>query len=243
MTEGIHDDGVFIAPLFRLLRERDDVPSCPTLSAFKARLLQAYNRGLLELATCQRAEDVNPLVVAASAVLSRRITFHLVQRWSRRNIFSALDDVVATLSPKAYAAAKDFTRKVHDDEKRREGRPRLITLPLDAFAARVQTLVNEGSHDALIVELFRELDERGEATGLGLRAFKGRLRAAHRAGSLELSSCEARDGGDSEIVQASAVDHGGMTLHLVCRTAMPLPIPWGRPTLLLRRVRATMMQA
>ncbi|TKC98661.1 hypothetical protein [Polyangium fumosum] len=234
MTEWVHDDGVFIAPLFRLLRERDEVPSCPTLSAFKARLLQAYNRGLLELASCERAEDVNPLVVAASAVRFRRTTFHLVQRWSRRNIFSALDDVVATLSPKAYAAAKNFARRVQDDEKRREGRPRLITLPLDAFAARVQTVVNEGSHDALIVELFQEFDDRGEATGLGLSAFKARLRGAHRRGLLTLRAWQAKDGVKTPAIQVSAVDHEGMKLHLVCRTAAPLPIPWGRPARLVR---------
>ncbi|MDC3956250.1 hypothetical protein KEG38_20485 [Polyangium jinanense] len=173
------------------------------------------------------------MVVAASAVRFRRTTFHLVQRWSRRNIFSALDDVVATLSPKAYAAAKDFARKVHDDEKRREGRPRLITLPLDALAARVQTVVNEGSQDALIVELFRELDERGEATGLSLRAFKARLRAAHRMGLLTLRAWQATDGGETPAMQASVVGHEGMTLHLVCRTAASLPIPWGRPARLL----------
>ena len=233
VTEGVHDDGVFIAPLFRLLRERDEVPSCPTLSSFKARLLQAYNRGLLELATCQRAEDVNPLAVAASTVRSRRITFHLVQRWSRRNMFAALDDVVGALSPKAYAAAKDFARKVHEDEKRREGRPRLITLPLDAFAARAQAVVNESSHDALVVELFRELDDRGEATGLGLSAFKARLRGAHRTGLLTLRAWQVKDGVESPAMQASVVGHEGMTLHLVCRTAVPLPIPWGRPAPLL----------
>ncbi|MDI1451895.1 hypothetical protein [Polyangium sp. 6x1] len=224
---------MFIAPLFRLLRERDEVPSCPTLSSFKARLLQAYNRGLLELATCQRAEDVNPLVVAASAVHSRRITFHLVQRWSRRNMFAALDDVVEALSPKAYAAAKDFAREVHEDEKRREGRPRLLTLPLDAFAARVQTVVNEGSHDALVVELFRELDDRGEATGLGLSAFKARLRGAYRTGLLTLRAWQATDGVESPATQASVVGHEGMTLHLACCAAAPLPIPWGRPAPLL----------
>ncbi|TKC93358.1 hypothetical protein E8A74_49525 [Polyangium fumosum] len=243
MTEGVHDDGVFIAPLFRLLRERGEVPSCPTLSSFKARLLQAYNRGLLELAACKRAEDENPLVVAASAVRSRRTTFHLVQRWSRRNMFAALDDVVEALSPKAYAAAKDFARKVHEDEKRREGRPRLITLPLDEFAARVQTVVNEGSHDALVVQLFRELDDRGEATGLGLPAFKARLRAAHNAGLLALRPRVTGEGPDSAMTAASAVSHQAAKLHLVQRTADPLPIPWGRPALLVWHGRATMARA
>ncbi|MDC0742948.1 hypothetical protein [Polyangium mundeleinium] len=239
MTEGAHDDGVFIAPLFGLLRERDEVPSCPTLSAFKARLLQAYHRGLLELATCKRAEDENPLVVAASALRDRRTTFHLVQRWSRRNMYAALDDVLEALSPKAYAAAKDFARKVHEDEQRREGRPRLITLRLDAFAARVQAVANEGSHDALIVELFQELDDRGEATGLGLSAFKALLRGAHRRGLLTLRAWQAKDGVKTPVMQVSAVDHEGMKLHLVCRTAAPLPIPWGRPALPLPPARAT----
>ncbi|WP_282424457.1 hypothetical protein [Polyangium sp. 15x6] len=224
---------MFIAPLFRLLRERDEVPSSPTLSAFKARLLRAYNRGLLELATCERAEDENPLVVAASAVRSRRTTFHLVQRWSRRNMFAALDDVVEALSPKAYTAAKDFARKVHQDEMRREGRPRLITLSLDAFAARVQAVVNEGSHDALVVELFQELDDRGEATRLGLSAFKARLRCAHHTGLLTLRAWQAKDGAENPAMQASVMGYEGIMLHVVCRTAVPLPIPWGRPAPLL----------
>ncbi|MDC0743184.1 hypothetical protein [Polyangium mundeleinium] len=165
--------------------------------------------------------------------------FHLVQRWSRRNMFAALEDVLEALSPKAYAAAKEFARKVHEDEQRREGRPRLISLRLDAFATRMQAVANEGSHDALIMELFHELDERGEATGLGLSAFKARLRGAHRRGLLTLRAWQAKDGVKTPAMQLSAVDHEGMKLHLVCRTAAPLPIPWGRPALPLRPARAT----
>jgi hypothetical protein len=66
-TEGVYRGRVFIAPLFRLMRERDEVASCPTTKAFKARLLRAHARGLLTLAKCTRAENVNPLIVAASA--------------------------------------------------------------------------------------------------------------------------------------------------------------------------------
>lgn len=237
VNEGVHDDGVFIAPLFHVLRKRGELASCPTLSAFKARLLQAHRCDHLELAPCERPEDENPLVVGASALRYRRTTFRLVLRWSRRNIHVELEDVVEVLSPEACAVAKDYARKVHEDEKRCEGRPRLITLPLDAFAARLQTVTNEGSEDAVVTELFRELDNRGEVTGLSLDAFKARLRAAHRAGLLALRALESHDGGNSDIANASCIEE--TTLHLVCRTAAPLPIPWGRPALIVPRARTT----
>jgi hypothetical protein len=205
-TEGVYRGRVFIAPLFRLMRERGEVGSCPTTAAFKARLLRAHARGLITLAKCTRAGNVNPLIVAASAVRRRRATFHVVLRWPRRhNVKVALEDTLDALDPKAYAAAEDYARKVHEDEQRREGRPRLITLSPDAFAARVQAVTNEASEDVLIGELFEELDARGEATGIGLEAFKGitspspvmtpalprawrRVRAAWRPGARRLSS-------------------------------------------------------
>ncbi|UQA57464.1 hypothetical protein [Polyangium aurulentum] len=241
-TEGVYRGRVFIAPLFRLMRERGEVGSCPTTAAFKARLLRAHARGLITLARCTRAENVNPLIFAASAVRRRRATFHVVLRWPRRhNVKVALEDTLDALDPKAYAAAEDYARKVHEDEQRREGRPRLITLSLDAFAARVQAVTNEASEDVLIGELFEELDARGEATGLGLGAFKARLRAAHRAGLLGLRPWGAEDGHSGLSVTASAVEHEGTMLHLVRRTASPLPIPWGRPAPLLRCARARTM--
>jgi hypothetical protein len=239
--EGVYRGRVFIAPLFRLMRERGEVGSCPTTAAFKARLLRAHARGLITLARCKRAENVNPLIVAASAVRRRRGTFNVVLQWPRRhNVRIALEDTLDTLDPKAYAAAEDYARKVHEDEQRREGRPRLITLPLAAFAARVQAVTNEAFEDMLIAELFEEFDARGEATGLGLEAFKARMRAAHCAGLLGLRALGAEDGLGGQSVTASAVDHEGTTLHLVRRTALPLPIPWGRPPPLVRCVRATM---
>jgi len=151
-----------------------------------------------------------------------------------------LEDTLDALDPKVYAAAEDYARKVHEDEQRREGRPRLITLSLEAFAARVQAVTNEAAEDMLIGELFEELDARGEATGLGLEAFKARLRAAHHAGLLKLRPWGAVDGPGGLSVAASAVDHEGTTLHLVRRTAIPLPIPWGPPPPLVRCARATM---
>jgi hypothetical protein len=152
----------------------------------------------------------------------------------------ALEDTLGALAPKAYAAAEDYARKVHEDEQRREGRPRLITLSLEALAARVQTVTNEAPEDVLIGELFEELDARGETTGLNLEAFKARLRAAHRAGLLGLRAWGSEDGPGGRSMTASAVDHEGTTLHLVRRTAVPLPIPWGRPPPLVRCARATM---
>ncbi|WP_272422110.1 hypothetical protein [Polyangium jinanense] len=240
-TEGVYCGRVFIAPLFRLMRERGEVSSCPTTAAFKARLLRAHARGLLTLAKCPPAEKVNPLIVAASAVRRRQATFHVVLRWPRRNVQLVLEDTLDALDPKAYAAAEDYARKVHEDEQRREGRPRLITLSLDGFAARVQAVTNEAAEDVLIGELFEEFDARGEATGLSLEAFKARLRAAHRAGLLGLRPWGDKDGPSGLGVTASAVDHDGTTLHLVRRTPVPLPIPWGRPAPLLPRARARMM--
>jgi len=117
----------------------------------------------------------------------------------------------------------------------------LITLSLDAFAVRVQAVTNEASEDVLIGELFEELDARGEATGLSLELFKARLRAAHRAGLLGLRRWSAEDGPSALGVTASGVDHEGTMLHLVCRTAVPLPIPWGRPAPLLPCARARTM--
>jgi hypothetical protein len=152
----------------------------------------------------------------------------------------ALEDTLDALDKKAYAAAEDYARKVHEDEQRREGRPRLITLSPEAFAARVQAVTNEASGDVLIGELFEELDARGEATGLGVDAFKARLQAAHRAGLLGLRPWGAEDGPGGLSLTASAVDHEETTLHLVRRTPAPLPIPWGRPAPLVRCSRATM---
>jgi hypothetical protein len=240
-TVGVYRGRVLIAPLFRFMRARGETASCPTTAAFKARLLRAHARGLITLARCTRAENVNPLIVAASAVRHRRATLHVVLRWPRRhNVKVALEDTLDALDPKAYAAAEDYARKVHEDEQRREGRPRLITLSPEAFAARVQAVTNEASEDMLIGELFEELDARGEATGLGLEAFKARLRAAHRAGMLGLRAWGAEDGPRGWSVTASAVEHEETTLHLVCRTEVPLPIPWGRPPPLVRCARATM---
>ena len=110
----------------------------------------------------------------------------------------------------------------------------MTTLSLEALAARVQAVTNEASEDVLIGELFEELDARGEATDLGLEAFKARLQAAHGAGLLGLRAWTAEDGHSGLSVTASAVEHEGTTLHLVRRTAAPLPIPWGRPPPLVR---------
>jgi len=110
-TEGVYCGRVFIAPLFRLMRERGEVSSCPTTAAFKARLLRAHVRGLLTLARCTPAEKVNPLIVAASAVRRRRANFHVVLQWPRRNVKVVLEDTLDALDPKAYAAAEDYARR------------------------------------------------------------------------------------------------------------------------------------
>jgi hypothetical protein len=234
-TEGVHRDCVFIASIFRLLRARDEVSSCPTLAAFKVRLLRSHNRGLLTLARCRQVEGVNPLVLAASEIHRGRTIFQLVERWPRRNIRIALSDTLDALPPDAYAVVEEFAHKVREDELRREGRPRLVTLSPEAFATRVQAVVNEGPGDVLIEDLFRNLDERGEVTGLGLDEFNARLLAGHRAGLLMLCAASIADAG---FVAATSVHQEGTTFTAVRRTETTAPIPWGRPALPARIARS-----
>ncbi|UQA59486.1 hypothetical protein [Polyangium aurulentum] len=216
-TEDLHRGRVFIAPLFRAMSARGELTSCPTLAAFKGRLLRAHRRGLITLAKCKQLDSVNPLMVTASAVRRGRVTYHLVRRWSRRRICIALSDTLDALPRDAYAATEDFARKVHDDELRREGRPRLVTVGPKEFAERVQEVTNEDAEDALVEELYRTLDERGELTGMTLEEFQAWVRASHEAGLIVLRA--STEGGALDRVQ---------------RTAAPRPIPWGRPPLPVR---------
>jgi hypothetical protein len=142
-------------------------------------------------------------------------------------------DAFAQLSSEGAATVLLFARGMLDDELRRT--PHLVNASLHVFAARVQSVTNEASEDMLIGELFEELDARGEATGLGLEAFKARLRTAHRASLLGLRAWTAEDGTSGLTATASAVEDGGAMLHLVRRTTVPLPIPWGRPAPLVPR--------
>jgi len=216
-TEGLHRGRMFVAPLFRMMSASGELSSCPTLGAFKARLLRAHRRGFLTLVKCKPSDGVNPLVVTASAVQRGRTTYHLVRRWSYRRVRAALSDTLDALPRDAYAATEDFARKVHDDELRREGRPRLVTVGPKEFAARVQVVANESAEDARVEELYRTLDERGEVTGMSLEVFRVWVGAAHEAGLIVLRA--STEGAEPDRVQ---------------RTQAERPIPWGKPPLPVR---------
>ncbi len=217
--EGLYKDGVFIAPLFRFLRARDEATDMP-LSAFKARLLQAHHLNLLALESCEKAPQVNPILLAASSLHHGQETFHAVPRWPPRSLPMALSDILDALSPGARAKLAAYARKVRDDEKRRDGRKRLCALSARAFAQRAQEVANETPADMRIATLFWRLEERGEMTGLDLEAFQARLFEAHRAGLLTLTK------------------EGGADFAFLRRTATPAPIPWGPPAKLIRQPRS-----
>ncbi len=226
-TEGIHDnDYVFIAPLYQDLRARKEIEGL-TLASFKARLLQAYHQDQLRLAECVITEGINPMILQGSTIGRSDNTFHLVHRWWSGSLHDTLDDVIAALSKHAAASVTAYARKVREDERLRERMPRLVTVSPEAFAARVQTITNQGSGEMLVAEVFRRLSERGEMTGMGLSEFKARLLAGHRAGRLFLCAGDIR-GRSAELVEASAITDEGITLMVVQRTG-PAPIPWGPP--------------
>lgn len=228
---------MLVAPLFAFLRARGETKGL-TLRAFKARLVEAHGAGLLWLSHYENSITDDSLPVAASAIHCAGQTLHMVGRDPGRGLRGALDLVVSALSREGYAEVWAHAQRVRADEKRREGRPRLCTLFPEAFAARVQAVVNEIGRDMLIATLLRAFEDRGEATGLSAEGFKARLVAAHAARVLSLRSWVEADGGAPESIEASAVLHEGSVLHLVRRTAEQTPVPWGRPALPLRPAKA-----
>jgi len=206
MTEGLYGDRVFIASLFRFLRSRGETRTM-TLDAFKRRLIEGHKEHVIILSACKRLEVSHPFFAIPSAIRKGKTAFHLVRRFPPPTLGAMLYDVAYALSPEGYDKATAFAEKVRADERRRGERARLITLSTEAFAARVQAVVNEGVVDAHATELYFAFDERGEATGLTEAAFIGRLIAAASAGLLALST-------------------PGL---FVRRTDAPSPIPWGKP--------------
>jgi hypothetical protein len=223
-TEGLYRDRMFIAPLFRLLCDRGEAAGM-TLATFKERLIDAHENGYLRLSTCRRANRCNPMMVAGSAIRYRRVTFHLIDRWPPQNLYVVLEAILLALSFRGNTNVSAYARRVREDERLRQGRKRLISLSPEAFAIRVQEVVNEEPGDMPVVELLQRLEERGEMTGFGLAAFKARLLAGHRNGRLTLG--ESDDG--SEAVEASAISDHETTFTVVRRTDKPAPIPWGPP--------------
>jgi hypothetical protein len=228
-TEGVfRERRMFIGPLFRFLYDRGETAGMP-LAAFKARLLGAYKENWVCLTTCRRPAKWNAMMVVASAVRCGRRTFHFIDRSPPDSLHRTLDGVLRALSCEAGARVVAFARRVLDDERRRHGRPRLLGLSPEAFAARMQAVANEGSGDLPILELFRRLDDRGEVTGLSLETFKARLLAAHRAGRLALGAGSGVYGYGGAALADSSILNEETTFTVVRRTGELAPIPWGPP--------------
>ncbi|MRG92403.1 hypothetical protein [Polyangium spumosum] len=133
---------------------------------------------------------------------------------------SELQAVLAELSPHGVAALLAHARKLRDDERRRGATPPLIVLSPRDFAARVvhaasEVIVARDEGKVFVAALFRSLEERGEASGLGLAEFKNRLLMAHQAGLLVLSRFEPNERADAATVTASEIRHLGAMYHLV----------------------------
>jgi hypothetical protein len=127
------------------------------------------------------------------------------------SLADALEDVRAALSTTGDEAVLAFARKAQADEIRRNGRPRLFTLTAKAFGKRVQEVVNEAPEDMLVDELHWYFDDRGEAIGLDVAAFQGRVTQACREGAIRVTDCGGR----------------------VRRSGTPQPVPWGPPARLV----------
>lgn len=229
LKDGIHrKELVFIASVYRLLHARGDAAAM-SLAGFKARLLEARAGNLMWLERCRNTAGVSPLLLEASATHGDRGTYHLIRRTPISDVKHALEHVTGLLPDSAKPSVASFARRVHADEALRDGRPRLATLSPEAFAARVQALVDREMTDLPVTRLFWKLEDLGEMTGMDLDAFKARLLAAHRAGRLKLGA--PRDMPDSValFVQASTIQDECNAWSVVCRSNRPLPIPWGPP--------------
>jgi hypothetical protein len=116
------------------------------------------------------------------------------------------------------------------DEVLRDGRPRLITLDPDKFAARIQEFVNRHYEELSIRTLYWKLEERGEMTGIEFGAFKSRILWAQRTGRLQL-----REGSESYrpemfFLGVTTLQDDPEAQFLVRRSTVCPPIPWGPPS-------------
>jgi hypothetical protein len=229
LKEGIFSNElVFIASVYRLLHARGDA-SAMTLGAFKARVLEARHNRLMWLERCRKTTGISPLLLEASATKGERGTYHLIRRSPISNVKHALEHVTSLLPDSARPCVASFARRVHADEALRDGRPRLITLGPEAFAARVQQLVDREATDLPITKLFWKLEDLGEMTGIDLESFKARLLAAHRASCLRLGAAPETQDSATLFLHASTIQEGASTWSVVCRSNCPLPVPWGPP--------------
>lgn len=219
---------VFIALVYRALQQKG-YASGMSLASFKARLLQARQDNSISLVTYTQDEPVSPLLLEASAVQGPRRVYHLIQRNPMFDVRHALEQVTFLLPETARPLVASFARRVHEDEALREGRPRLMTLDPEKFAARIQEFVDREPADVTMVTLFWKLEDCGEMTGLDFESFKARLLVAHRAGRLLLGSKPEQVRPDVRFVPVSVVRDDSSALTIVRRSSANPPIPWGPP--------------
>jgi len=209
MKTGVYvKEQVYVAPLYEAMRAAGDIEGL-SFDAFKSRLLQALHRGQIMLSKAYVLSRKERAMVHASAIEDGEFTVHVLHRAPSVCLQETLNDIQCGLSKDARANVMDFARRVLRDERLRDGGPRLVTLTLPAFAARVQAIVNRGTSDASIGEVFRRLSEGGNATAMNVEEFEARVLAASRAELL-------------------TVIDAGMAGKVV-RWAAPGPIPWGPP--------------
>ncbi len=219
---------VFIASVYRHLQARGDA-SMMSLAAFKARVLEARASRMMIIERCRNTTGISPLLIEASTVQGPRGPFHLIERDAMDNVSHALEHVTSLLPDSARMTVASFARRVFADEALRDGRPRLITLEPEKFAARIQEFVDRELGDMPITTLFWKLEDRGEMTGIDIESFKTRLLAAHRAGRVRLGTQQETVRPDALFLHVPTIRDAGVTFSVVRRSNIPLPIPWGPP--------------
>jgi len=208
-TQGLFgEDRVFIAAAYEAMVAKGEAEGL-SLPRFKARLLRAYDRGHVMLSECLDTESVDPALLRASRVYDDGDPLHLLRRAPGGNMKTTLTEILLGLSKGGLDSVMQFARTVRMDESRRDGKPRLVTLSPDAFAARVQEIVNRSAADMRVQDVYERLDDAGETTGMTNAHFEAWIRAAHRAGRLTL------------------LDEGPFAAKVL--QTNPGPIPWGPP--------------
>jgi len=209
MKRGVYmSDRIYIAPLYAAMHMDGEVVGV-SLEVFKARLLQAFHRGFIMLSKAYATQSDHPMMVRASMIEDGDFKLHVLHRGPSGCLKETLNDIQCGLSTAAKANVMQFARTVLRDERLRDGERRLVTMTLPEFAARVQEIVNQGSGDATVGEIFRRLSAGGETTGMDVEDFEARVIVASRAGLLTLVDA----GPAGRIVRWSKLG----------------PIPWGPP--------------
>ena len=220
---------VYIVSLYRHLQARGDAVNM-SLGAFKTRLVEAYADRQVILERCRNTDGVSPLVLEASAVQGTRGPLHLYERNKMLDVKDALNHITCLLPESARPAVASFARRVHADEVLRDGRPRLITLDPDKFAARIQEFVNRHYEDLSVRMLYWKLEERGEMTGIEFAAFKSRILLAQQRGRLQLREGNESSKTETYFLGVTTLQDGPEAHFIVRRSTICPPIPWGPPS-------------